>query len=328
MISNLYFKKNYDPIMYSDGSPSTRLKNLNGEIKILSVFEYSVNNDSTKGEQILSSSNFTYVFDKEKRIIEEWGYRDSKQIVSKTFILYSEKGKKIDSYLSFNENGEIRFGEWFEYNNDGIQLSLKTKSDNVIKEEKYDIKEVNGIKLHYNKWSVDKYIDNVLVEESHQNGIIIKYSYYPSGQLLSKETFEDGKIITIEVFNNNGYLIEIQHYEWKKSTLVEKSVTKYKYCLNNLKIEEIITEESNNKSTEFVKTYIYTQERLSEVIQNGELIVKCHYNDYGDLIEQTFLGTKEKFEYLEYDAKLNWIKRNMYINGKLYKISEREIEYF
>ncbi|WP_179367676.1 hypothetical protein [Winogradskyella forsetii] len=68
---NLYFKKNYNPIMHSDGSSSTRLKNLNGEIKILSVFEYSVNKDLTKGSQILSSSNFTYVFDKEKRIKEE-----------------------------------------------------------------------------------------------------------------------------------------------------------------------------------------------------------------------------------------------------------------
>ncbi|WP_179354676.1 hypothetical protein [Winogradskyella vidalii] len=186
---NLYFKKNYNPILYSDGSSSTRLKNLNGEIKILSVFEYSVNNDLTKGNQTLSSSNFTYVFDKEKRIKEKWGYRGSRQIAGKTFLLYSEKGKKIDCQLYYNENGEIRFGEWFEYNTDGIIVGLKTKSDNIIKEEKYDIKEVEGIKFHYNKWSVDKYIDNLLVEESHQNGIIIKYSYCTLGKLLSKETF-------------------------------------------------------------------------------------------------------------------------------------------
>ncbi|WP_179354675.1 hypothetical protein [Winogradskyella vidalii] len=123
-------------------------------------------------------------------------------------------------------------------------------------------------------------------------------------------------------------MIEIQHYKWKKSTLAEKSITKYKYCENNLKIKEITTEESNNKCTEFVKTYNYIQDRLSEVHQNGEQIVKCYYNDYGDLIEQTFMGTKEKFEYIEYDSKRNWIKRNMYINDKFYKISEREIEYF
>ncbi|WP_179367677.1 hypothetical protein [Winogradskyella forsetii] len=145
---------------------------------------------------------------------------------------------------------------------------------------------------------------------------------------MSKETFEDGNIITTEKFNNQGYLIEIQHYKWKKSTLVEKSITKYKYCENNLKIEEITTEESNNKCTEFVKTYKYIQDRLSEVHQNGEQIVQCNYNDYGDLIEQTFMVTKEKFEYLEYDSKRNWIKRNKYINDKFYKISEREIKYF
>lgn len=328
MDSDLYFKKNYNPIRHFDGWTSTRLKNLKGEIKTLSVFEYSVNKDLTKGSQIITSGNFTYVFNIDKKIKEEWGYRETKQIVSKSFIRDYKKDQK-DSFLFFDEKAEIISGEWFEYNEEEILVCLKTKSNGEIIEQKYDIKEIDNAKILYNKWSIDKYINNQLVEVNQQNGYhITKYSYYPEGQLESIETLEDGNIITIEKFNNNGYLIEIHHYKYDKLKLVEKCITLNKYCEKNLKIEETTIEESTNQSIKYFKSYKYVENRLSEVLRNGIQIVKCNYNEFGDLIEQTFLGDKETYEYTEYDSNQNWIIRKMYLKDKLYKITEREIEYF
>lgn len=223
----------------------------------------------------------------------------------------------------------MTIGEWFYYNNDNIKIGEKSDWNGEIKEQKFELKEINDTVFHYNKWTVDKYINNQLTEENEQNGFRIrKYKYYPEGQLKSVEHFEKGNIDYIESFNSNGYLIEIQHHDYEDSILVEKRTIKRKYDINDLKIEEITITESNNQRNESVTVYNYEQGKLLEVIENGNRIGKYTYNDFGDLIEKVYLGDKESFEYHKYDSKQNWLVRIMYHNGKPFKITEREIEYY
>lgn len=326
--SDLYLKNNFNPNNHTDGMTPERLKNLKGNVKILSVFEYSANNDLTKGRLTEGTSTFSLVFNENKNIKEQWGYRDTKQVASKTFFVDFKK-YQIDSSLVFDKEDKRTVGEWFIYNKDNIKISEKSDWNGKVKEQIFEVKQIGDTLFHYNKWSVDKYLNNQLIETNEQDGFRIrKYSYFPDGNLKSVKQFEKGNIDYKEIFLQSGQLSEIQHYKYQNNLLIEKNIRTIKYGENDLKTLVRNVTESNNQKQETVTEYEYEYGKLTKVIENKSQIGKYTYNGNGDLIEKDYSGNKETYNYIDYDSNNNWTQRIMFHNGKPFSITEREITYY
>jgi len=327
MENKAYLKMNFNPIEHTDGMTPERLKNLKGEIQKLSVFEYAANEDLSKGAMTQGTATFTLVFDVNKRIIEEWGYRDTKQVASKTF--YRDfKYRKRDDYLMFNREGEEALREEYKYNENGILVSESRQQSDEKKEWSFDLTYAGDTAIQKTKWGADKYLHDKLIESSQNNGsLVLSYEYDSDGNLKSITQKDKGAISYIEQFNPQGNLIFIQHHSYKKSNLVRKSTRTLKYDDKQRKSEEIEIIETNNGTSEMIRTYEYNMGRLAKVFENGELIGDYTYNDKGDLIEKIYLRDKETFQYTKYDSLGNWLKKIMFHNDKPFVITEREIEY-
>ena len=327
MDSDIYLKLNFNPIEHTDGMTPKRLENLKGNIEILSVFEYSANEDSSKGPMTQGTATFSLVFDKDKRIIEEWGYRDTKQVSSKSF--YSDFwSRKKDRFLVYNREGEESVRESYQYNEDGILISESREDNGEKKEWLFDLMHDGDVSLQKTKWGNNKYLNNKLVERRQNNDSLIStYEYYSDAALKSIAHMNKGKLSYIEEFSPQGRLVFLQHNVYEDSQLVGKRIRKVKYDQNQRKIETSEITERNSDSDQLIRTYEYQMDRLSKVYEDVRVIGEFKYNEEGDLVEKVYDGDKETNEYIKYDSTGNWLLKNTYYNDKLFSITEREFQY-
>src|SRR5882762_6432870 len=77
-VPNVYLDLNYDKTNHFDGITPNQLQNLKGNIHVLTQYSYEVefkpDGSFRKGELIIGTPTYTFVFAPDKKIKEEWTY--------------------------------------------------------------------------------------------------------------------------------------------------------------------------------------------------------------------------------------------------------------
>ena len=328
--SDIYLSQNQFPRGLRDGITAERLKNLKGDIKILKVFEYAINDDLSRGGLIEGTPTFSLVFDKSKRVIQEWGYDATEQVSAKYFIRDYRK-YVMDSFLFYdNNNGSLRYGEWNSFNNDGLNISRKILKNGVITELSFKTSSSGDTTVHYNRNSIDKYYNGQLVKQhNYDSSINTQYTYFKNGNLKLSQSFTKGNISHLEKFTERGYIIERQEYEYLDSTFSKKVITQFKYDEDSRLLKRITTEFNAIKNvTKTILHLNYKNGKITEDIVNERVYGTYTYNELGDLTEKNYPMNISSYTYSNYDSKNNWCKKETSYNGKLRRITIREITYF
>lgn len=327
--TNPYLNKNYNPNLHTDGMTPKRLDNLKGNIKTMSVFEYEVNEDSTKGRMTQGTPTFTLLFDNQKNIREEWGYRDTKQVASKTYFRDFRKYTR-DSVIFYNSPANQPYREYYFFDPNGILIKQKELRDTQIKETEYPLTKQAGALYHLSQWGSTKYIAGNMVESRDAKGNLLETkTYHPGGGLASTTGYKNKVLCNIEKFDKNSRLIFYQfNYIEDNNTIAESRTRELTYDNNGLKIAEKETEKSPGRVSITNWKYVYKNGRIASVYRDNQLIGTYEYNQYGDLVKVVYEYDTEIFSYPTRDKTGNWTTQISYLHGKPFRITEREFEYF
>lgn len=306
--NNPYFLKNSSDLSYTN--LAYQLINPKDNIKRLSQFRYNFD-DSIKGE---FQGGFTYIFDKDKRIVEEWlNVGDSSNNHKTYFISYFDKKKHKEIW----RNGKKEY--FYDENGVLIKESKKTKYKSSVKELKVikigDTTRTTDDNHHY------YYIAGRPIKFTHLRIDFQRlFVYYSDNKLKSYSEYKDGKLYAQRLYNTSGELVSQRpgfpinyvrefrnnlYYRAVQKTESDSNITTYKYNKDHMIIGIHVSEASG-----FSSTY------------------SCIYNEHYDIVQVLQNGReKEQYKY-EYDSKGNWIKRAMFIDNEPGFIYERIIEYY
>jgi len=218
-------------------------------------------------------------------------------------IKYNYNGKWIE-YRSFNPDGSNRWAE----------LPILDEKDNMI--ERYDYTYSNSDSILFRKYinhfdSRDNLVESVRFNTN--DSIIEKYIYKYNVnrnvvETLNLKSSDSLNWSVVSSYDKKNNLIEETQFNANK---ILNEMSTYKYDDKGNMIEKCVY--GNDRNLESRTTYSYNEKRdLTEVF---------FYNMDGRLEK------KSTYEY-KYDFKDNWIEKVDYINEKVMKITEREIEYY
>ena len=282
-------------------------KELAGKVKSCTTTEYIITKSNNSSKKIIWS-RINVQFDIKDNIIEESKINENNNLLSKVICKYDTLTNNL-----IEENTiypEI-------YNNIKIEKTY-SKSNKLVKERKYKA-------------------DTILQEE-------IFYQYNDLG-LLEEKSSKRGKINinkTIYTYNNQNILIEEVSFDGfgKKINSVNYSYDNNK----NLTLHELHNGEGRLKSSDnwkydrnknIIQEEIITEDNNKNDIFNKNKIIFYKYDDKNNLVEtcsgKPNSGLPQKcdvYKYEEIDKTGNWHLKNTIKNNKIYKITEREIEYY
>lgn len=328
--------------------------NLKGIVKSLTVYKKGNNNFHSKN---LSIKLDTLMLDCHKYLIENYKISEIQFLNSdgtKRFKRLFFNGQ-IQELVSYKSNEIIQDIYNFVYNDFGqlIAKVIKDGSDNIRFNVKYNYDEkrrlesVIGDESYNYKYIYDETGGFYDVKYSEYNGQIniheTRYNRYLNTENLNvilqnepKIKFEEIKNLkkvwqSLSRFDNSNKIIFEQSKDLKLNQVqIESS---YKYDKNNQIISKTFkTNNGTNDTYSFLykdKTLIRQFAKNAVGFENFNQILE--YNEYGDLKKKhnTGIGINDEiytFDYT-YDNSNNWTEKKEIVNGKLFEITYRKIEY-
>ncbi len=272
--------------------------------------------------------------------VEKFGKIEKNDFIDSVISLYNEKGKLIEEIYSsykylykydatanifertkYNKNAVICEKETYTYDSNGNlneQTSYTEDKSKEPKKTKEDFfKEFLG--------SGDT-VDNAHTKVDEKETVNTKIELILNSKYISKYN-ENNKIIEHNWYNSDGTVRNKWIYKYEKDEVIEIS-----YNSNGIMTQK--SESFYDKSDKITKTYIYSAQAILD--KNAEPLlsaeIKYLYDDYGNIIEESSslndaLLYKNTYKY-EYDSKLNWIKQDVFEDGKPTITKERKIIYY
>ncbi len=250
-----------------------------------------------------------------------------------------EIAKNINSITVFEYSATEENGTIIRGNLDRKVVYNYDIKENLIKQINYEL----GHNIEY-KFSFIYDESEKMTEENFSYGddIIrhrIIYTYNTAGYLTGENFYgvngsllfryeytndEKGNQTVSDYYNSEGKLSSRTTYNYDaKNNMIEM---KYYNPATFLSWRKTFTYNSMGKQT---KEFIF--DTFAETWSNK---IIYEYDEKGNLTEQghygsdDIIGEKLTYKYLEFDKAGNWTIRNEYRNDLIFKISEREIEYF
>ena len=322
-----YLDVNFNKFHYTDGGTPEKLSFLQGQIKQLTQFSYEIE----KSKQIFESSTavFSFIFDRDKKIIEELSYRSENDINAITKYFDFQKNKPLTVFRYFIPN-IVTSKDIYEYNDNGDCISFT--------QHRYDDNgnEIKSDKLFYD--SAEKCFKKEIIENNESKFELVNTSFYNP---LSPPQYEN--------LGEKGYKQIIQLHDSKTIDTFDKFknfLASRKYDNNgDLKVEIEVTYDQEYRR----KTYVlYDYKNKTQILsnyyydENGFLVksgnphiesdVILYENDkFGNILKKFTKWRKtipeDEFEY-EYDEIGNWTKRIWKYREKIINIRTRQFEYY
>jgi len=235
-----------------------------------------------------------------------------------------------------------------QFNLKQFELHGKIRSIKVKDFEPIDrFGEITNGKLLY---GYDIYYFNLMGNVTERDGY-----YFDSFSLETKNLFKDiykydfnGNTIDFSTYNSEGILNSKETYSYRHigkdiecitykvdGNIKGKKVSKYNKNRNI--IEDLLCDSNGTSVLKFTYKYDLNGNQIEQKMfdRDGVLIERenVKYNNIGMKVERIVKNFQENsyfevtYEY-ELDEKRNWIKRNLFSNGKPHEIEERIIEYY
>ncbi len=141
-----------------------------------------------------------------------------------------------------------------------------------------------------------------------------------------KEAFEYDNVSLkrIQLSGETDLLGMLTGHDWGKELSlikIDREGEKVRFAFydetNKWHFNQIIKlDESNNISQIFMK-------------QSGKIeTINPIFNEKNELQRYIYFGSVIDYDYIEYDSKNNWTKCNVYLDGRLYAVADRSINYY
>jgi hypothetical protein len=322
-----YLEVNLNKFHYSDGITPDRLKFLQGEIKKLTQFSYEIE----KGELIFENSTtvFTFIFDKNKKIIEELGYRTENEISAITKYYDFQNGKVLSVHRYFIPNKVIS-KDFYEYNEKGDCISFtQYRYDNEENEIKSERLFYETTEKCFKKEIIESGLSKTEQFNTSFNNPLNLREYENLGEEGFRQIIQLHDSKTIDTFDKFKNFLSTRRYDNNNDLKIEIEVTYEK----DYKRQSYVLYDYKNK-TKIITHYHYDANGF--LIKSGNPNIESdtiiYENDkYGNVVKQFTKWRKtiaeDEFEY-EYDFLGNWTKRTMKYREKIINITTRKIEYY
>lgn len=210
---------------------------------------------------------------------------------------FNSQGNKVE-YISLNFIGELDFIEKYRFDQRGNKIEFYTiNSDNRLNR-----------KIYYKYSDSDK-----IIEEFYDtlNGKIL-YKYYNQKNYIKllnynkDNSFQTSRII---IYNKKNQIKEERSFGLDSKL---ELIVFYKYYKSG-KIKKIKAYNADGKINSII---IYKHNEKGDLTKYK--LLKNHFELY----------EKEDYKYYSFDNSGNWLKRETYKCGKLFNVTERQIEYY
>ncbi|MGB4776226.1 MAG: hypothetical protein WBP45_13710 [Daejeonella sp.] len=319
-----YLEVNLNKFHYTDGGTPEKLSFLQGQIKQLTQFSYEIE----KGKQIFESSTavFSFIFDRDKNIIEELRYRSENEISSTTKYL----NKKILSVHRYFIPNIVTSKDIYQYNDKGECISFT--------QYRYDDNgnEIKSERLFYD--SAGKCFKKEIIENSESKFELFNKSFYnplnpPQYENLGEEGYRqiiqlhDSK--TIDTFDKFQNFLASRRYDSNGDLVIEIEAT---YDQEYRRKTYSVYDYKNKTKT--LSHYHYDENGLLIKLGNPNIesdTITYENDKFGNIIKKFTKWRKtipeDEFEY-EYDEFGNWTKRIWKYREKIINIRTRQFEYY
>lgn len=296
------------------------LESLKGDIKSIREIEYEVE-DGAREKVRDYLQNSLKKFDRDKRLAEIIFYYHNSSIIFKSVYQYDNKG---NSFIEENYEDKSNLADEtvYEYDKKGRLIKFYTKnapmSENVLI---YD-KKNNQIDMLAQGVGEERLITKYVFKYDKKGRLINQSAYLFEGNLVESSKLKtDGSeeemlksrynykgLPTAKLdyqYNKNGDLIALEYrnyYGIKISISIQYDPKK------NWKKEVTYTiDEQGNKEQTSSVVYVYNKTEIPKEVSENSTLITYNY---------------------QYDFKGNWIERVEYVDGEVYKVAKREIEYY
>jgi hypothetical protein len=255
-------------------------------------------------------------------------YQSNEVVENTTTYIYNKAGQLIQKLIKAN-NDSIKFNIKYIYDSEN-------RLENVIGGENYCYKYIYDASGGFYDVKYSEYNGEVSIYEIRYNSFSDTENLNIVLQNEPKIKFEDVKNLKkiwqslSKVDNYNRVVFDQSKDLQLNEVQIEKSFT---YNDSNQIISEVFKTKNGTNDT---YTFIYQDKKLVRRFANSERGFQnfnqlLDYNEYGDLIKKYNVGEgiKEEtytYEYI-YDKMNNWIEKKEIVNGKLFEITYRKIEY-
>lgn len=347
--------KGYSTLDYSFEYNLNEFNNhkLKGKIKSLLVYHKENNNFHSKNPTIKLDTALgdchKYFIDSnqvaEKRILNSDSTLRLKQLYSR---------KLIQELVSYQPNEIIQSRHIFHYNDSNHLLDkfIKDDNDNIKFHIKYNYDDRNRLESviggeNYNyKYIYDELGGFYDVQYSEYNGKytihLIRYLRHSDTENLDILFKCEPKIKFEDVGNQKKKWQCLSKLDTQNRVVFEQSID---LISNEVQLESSFIFKNNQLVNQIYKTKYNTNDIYTFEYEKNNLIRRfrkneqglekfnefLHYNEQGDLLKIYRKGISiedEVYDYLyTYDLKNNWTEKKEILNGKLFKITYRQIEY-
>ncbi|TAE36709.1 MAG: hypothetical protein EAY79_11000 [Runella slithyformis] len=255
-------------------------------------------------------------------------YKENELIEYTTTYIYNESGQLIRKLIK-DHNDSVMFNINYIYDN-------KNRLENVVGGENYNYKYIYDDSCGFYDIKYSEFNGQTTIHETRYNRISNSENLSIILQNEPKINFEDVKNLkkiwqSLSKFDNYNLIVFEQSKDLKLNEVqIESSIT---YNNDNQLVSKTF---KTNNGTNDIYTFIYQDKKLVRQFANYESGNEnfnqfLDYNDFGDLSlkKNVGVGIKEEtynYEYT-YDTNKNWIEKKEIVNGKLFEITYRKIEY-
>ncbi len=250
-----YFDENGRIVRESEFSESGKLVKMSTRDAngvIVAVNEYDENENLVRTTRYEEDATFVDTFDGNGKLTEETVYDTNGKVISSEKYVYDDKGNLIE-VGKYDENGEL------------------------LEKEKFTLDE-NGNKI-------------ASITTDAKGTVLYESEFYASGRQKTLKTYEDGKLLTFETYNEDGNLVEkIDYYEDSQNRYV------YEYNAAGVRTGGKMYDENGNVLGEF--TYDENGNDLSERYydEKGNLTSEGYYDPDGTYHWKTYWGGKISYQ--------------------------------
>ena len=247
--------------------------------------------------------------------------------ISTLFFNCSDNNTEVSQEPDINPfEGQIKKITMFQYgaeDDSGKVVKVNTGSYfGVVRMHLFDTAENEIENTSYNTAGIVK---SKMVTSYDSNGNRVESTYYDlDGNITSKQNYkhdEKGNEIEVNSYNLDGSI------NWK---------TVSKYDVNGNEIEDQSFEANGIPRFKTINKYDNKGNGIESKRFSGSSLVNWEINNYddkGNAVEIQFLDSDGKIKSIwknnyDFDAKANWTRKIIYIDGKPKYIFEREIEYY
>ena len=324
---SLYQNKNKPHWKTTNETSGRKLTNLNGNIREISQIVYNANSDSSKGDQTISSVNFTLLFNKNHEIIEARLIGEKQKVIAIDYYK-NYYHSKIDSTIlyGFDGNGLVREKTIYQFSKDNVEIaSSKYTQDDTI-HQKHEIQsfgDTTVVLVNRGNYRDVYYRDMLIAHVILKNGdTLYKFSYHPNSMIHTFHYSRNGayKEVKIDPKGNELYNRFGSRIVGEKGNEVER-FSKYD---NRGILTEYRVVKTNRDNHGVV---LNSSEEVSHW-QNGRMLGPnpiLIYNEFNDLIVGPF---NEEYIYSERDEHGNWTKKMTIVRGQPKIIIERSFKYY